>query len=187
MMVPDKTHLYFIALIATEGLAEKIRQLQLYCSETYQSKKALRSPPHVTLIPPFREDVSIEEILQEKLTPFFSTYSSLTIELNGFGKFDSSVIFIKPVANAYLENMQEDLRNYLSRSFSFVEPISSRKFNPHVTIASGDLRKKYFHPAWEEFESKVFNETWNVPSAHLLKHDGKMWHPVIEFPFHLGK
>src|SRR5258705_492125 len=94
MMVPDKTHLYFIALIAAEELAEKIRGLQLYCSETYQSKKALRSPPHVTLIPPFREDVSIEEILQEKLTPFFGTYHSFNVELDGFGKFDSSVIFI---------------------------------------------------------------------------------------------
>src|SRR5688500_5382858 len=136
MMSADITHLYFIALIVREGLAEKIRELQLYCSETYQSKKALRSPPHVTLIPPFREDVSIEKILEEKLVPFFGTYAPFTIELNGFGKFDSSVIFIKPENNSYLETMQEDLRNYLSPNFSFIEPTPFRKFNPHVTIAS---------------------------------------------------
>ena len=94
----DKTHLYFIALVVHGELAEKIRTIQLYCSETYQSKKALRSPPH-------------------------------------------------------------------------------------VTIASGDLRKQFFHPAWQEFESKEFNSTWNVSSAHLLKHDGKKWNPLIEFSF----
>src|SRR5258705_6021141 len=182
MMVPDKTHLYFIALIVREGLAEKIRGLQLYCSETYQTKKALRSPPHVTLIPPFREEISIENILEEKLTPFFGTYHPFNIELNGFGRFDSSVIFIMPEENSYLETLKEDLYSYLSRNFSFVEP-TFRKFNPHVTIASGDLRQRFFHPAWKEFESKTFNATWSVSSAHLLKHDGKKWNPIIEFRF----
>jgi 2'-5' RNA ligase len=71
----DKTHLYFIALVVHGELAEKIRTIQLYCSETYQSKKALRSPPHVTLIPPFRHDDSIENILDKKLTPFFRQVS----------------------------------------------------------------------------------------------------------------
>jgi len=177
-----KTHLYFIALVVDGELAEKIRGLQLYCSETYHSKKALRSPPHVTLIPPFREEISIENILEEKLTPFFGTYHSFNVELNGFGRFDSSVIFIQPEKNAYLQTMQEDLHSYLSRNFSFIEP-ATRKFNPHVTIASGDLRKQYFKAAWQEFESKNFSATWNVSSAHLLKHDGKKWNPVLEFPF----
>jgi 2'-5' RNA ligase len=182
-MSEDKRHLYFIALVVTEGLAEKIRELQLYCAEMYQSKKALRSPPHVTLIPPFREDVSIEKILEEKLNPFFATYAPFAVELNGFGKFDSSVIFIRPEKNSYLETMQEDLHKYMSRNFSFVEPTPSRKFNPHISIATGDLRKKNFHPAWQEFESKTFHGTWNVSSAHLLKHDGKIWNPVVEFRF----
>src|SRR5712671_831140 len=132
----DKTHLYFIALITSGDLFDRIREIQIHCSEEYQSKKALRSPPHVTLIPPFKEETSIENILEEKLTPFFGTYHSFNVELDGFGRFDSSVIFIQPEKNAYLETMQEDLYNYLSRNFSFVEPIS-RKFNPHVTIASG--------------------------------------------------
>lgn len=179
----DKTHLYFIALVTSGDLFDRIREIQLHCEQEYQSKKALRSPPHITLIPPFREETSIENILDKKLSPFFSKYKPFKIELNGFGKFDSRVIFIKPEENSYLSNLQEELRDYLSEDFSFVESNPSRKFNPHVSIATGDLRKKFFPAAWKEFESKTFSETWNVFSAHLLKHDGKKWNPVIEFQF----
>jgi 2'-5' RNA ligase len=183
MESPDKTHLYFIALVTNGDLFDRIREIQLHCAEEYKSKKALRSPPHITLIPPFRQDTSIELVLDKKLTPFFNKHTSLNIELNGFGKFDSRTIFIKPEENSGLINMQEELQYYLSEDFSFIERNPARKFNPHVTIASGDLRKEYFKTAWQEFESKTFSETWNISSAHLLKHDGKKWNPVIEFPF----
>lgn len=179
--------LYFIALITSGDLFDKVREIQLRCAEEYKSKKALRSPPHATLIPPFRQDVSIEITLDKKLNPFFSNYTPFKMELNGFGKFDSRTIFIKPEENSELIKMQEELRYYLSDEFSFIEREPARKFNPHVTIASGDLRKQYFHSAWEEFEGKLFHEEWNVSSAHLLKHDGKKWNPVIEFPFSAGK
>ena len=175
--------LYFIALVTTGALAEKIRQIQVYCSETYQSKKALRSPPHVTLVPPFRQDESIENILREKLTPFFQKYSPFTLELNGFGRFDNRVIFIRPEKNPYLQKLEEELRHFLSADFSFIERTPSRAYNPHITIASGDLRKKIFPSAWQEFEHKTFNDRWNVTSAHLLRHDGKVWNPAIEFAF----
>lgn len=175
--------LYFIALVVSGELAEQVREIQLHCSEEYKSKKALRSPPHVTLIPPFRQDVSIEIALDKKLKPFFNKYAVFEIELNGFDKFDSRTIFIKPEENPYLVKMQEELRYFLNDDYAFIEREPSRKFNPHVTIASGDLRKQFFHPAWQEFENKKFHETWNVTSAHLLKHDGKKWNPVLEFPF----
>ncbi len=179
----DKAQLYFIALVVDGLLSEKIREIQLYCSEEYKSKKALRSPPHITLIPPFRQDPSIEIILEKKLTPFFGKYASFIVELNGFGRFDSRTIFIRPEKNSHLQTFQEDLRNYLSEDFSFIESTLSREYNPHVTVASGDLSKKYFHPAWQEFEKKTFNETWTVSSAHLLKHVGKRWNPLMEFTF----
>jgi len=183
MISSDKTHLYFIALVTSGVLLERIREIQLHCSEEYRSKKALRSPPHITLLPPFREDSSIEIVLEKKLTPFFSKYIPFSIDLNGFGRFGSRVIFIKPEKNSYLEALEKDLLNYLNEDFSFVEPALSREYNPHVTIASGDLSKNYFYPAWQEFEGKTFKESWNVSSAHLLRHDGKIWNPVIEFPF----
>lgn len=182
----NKAQLYFIALVVTGALSERIREIQLHCSEEYKSKKALRSPPHITLIPPFKEDSSIEIVLEKKLTPFFGRYVPFSIELGGFGRFDSRVIFIKPTKNSHLETLHTDLRNYLGADFPFVERSPSREYHPHITIASGDLSKKYFHPAWQEFESKAFNETWNVSSADLLKHDGKVWNPVMEFPFNAG-
>ena len=174
-------HLYFIALAATGDLAEKIRLIRVHCSEKYRSKKALRSPPHITLIPPFKQEASIEAVIEKKLTPFFRKYSPFVIDLNGFGRFDNRVIFIKPEKNPYLQKLEEELRNFLSEEFSFIEPKPARAFNPHVTIASGDLSKKNFHPAWQEFENMTFHEMWSVSSAHLLKHDGKKWNPVIEF------
>ena len=178
--------LYFIALVTTGSLAEKIRQIQVYCSETYQSKKALRSPPHVTLIPPFRQEEVIESVLEKKLTPFFHQYVPFTLELNGFGRFDSRVIFIKPEKNSYLQKLEEEFRKFLSADFSFIEGTPARTYNPHITIASGDLRKKFFHSAWQEFENRLFNETWDVTSVHLLKHDGRVWNPVKEFLFGAG-
>ena len=182
-MSDDNTHLYFIALVAGGALSERIREIQTHCSEEYKSKKALRSPPHITLIPPFRDEASVENILKQTLTPFFNKYHAFNVELDGFGRFDSRVIFIKPRENSYLETLHEELQNYLSKDFSFIEKEASRKFNPHVTIASGDLNKRFFQPAWQEFENKSFSQTWNVLAVHLLKHDEKRWNPILEFLF----
>ncbi|MFM7858912.1 MAG: 2'-5' RNA ligase family protein, partial [Flammeovirgaceae bacterium] len=55
-------------------------------------------------------------------------------------------------------------------------------FQPHVTIAFRDLRKPMFERAWEEFKHRNFKAEFTVDSIALLKHNGKHWNVIMEFP-----
>lgn len=46
--------LYFIALVLPSPLYEEVTRLKEYFRDRYNSKAALRSPPHITLHMPFK-------------------------------------------------------------------------------------------------------------------------------------
>ena len=59
--------LYFIAMIAGGKEAGIIRSLQEEMCQLYEVCQALKSPPHITLIPPFRSTEENKSALIEFL------------------------------------------------------------------------------------------------------------------------
>jgi 2'-5' RNA ligase len=53
-MVEEK--LYFIAIIPPQPYKEKIAGIKQSFAEIYHVSHALKSPPHITLIPPFKTE-----------------------------------------------------------------------------------------------------------------------------------
>jgi len=175
--------LYFIAILPHEQLRQEVTALKNYMAEKYFSKAALTSPPHITLFPPFRKRDDFEKPLADSLCAFAQLQQSFEISLNGFGCFKPAVIFIQPEENESLNSMYSSLLLHLKTSINLQDAQNERPYHSHMTIATRDLKKNFFHTAWEEFRDKEFKRKFEVKSIFVLKHNGKTWDIIQEYPF----
>src|SRR5689334_16324856 len=108
-------NLKLIAILIPDPLAAHVKAEQKYIADHFGPKHALRTPPHITLIPPL--EVSDEEI--KKIISIGKEIStqmqSFTLELNGFGAFNPRVVFIKVIENKILNNLYRLWRENLEK------------------------------------------------------------------------
>jgi len=178
------TNLYFIALLTPEDIEEKIIAIQQNVSAKFQSRHALKSPPHITLVPPFKYEGVSEKDITEPLIKFFLPSSPFAVLLDGFHCFEKNkVVFINVVQNEPMKKLYDALFEFVKNNLPIVLQQQQSQFTAHLTIASRDLRREMFHLAWNEYKEKTFSENWIADSAFLLRHTGKEWVPVKEFKF----
>ena len=178
---------FFIALLPTQEIQQFAQKIQRYFAEVYNSCAALRSPPHITLQPPFEWDMQDLPKLEQKLTDFAQMRSPVPMILDGFAAFKPRVIFINVFKNPELLAIQKALMNEMESSFEIVDEKSkTRSFCPHLTVAFRDLTKVNFYKAWDEFKEKQFYFEFIVPQLTLLIHSGKGWQICKEFIFSLN-
>lgn len=175
---------FFIALLPPQDVQEEITQIKQYFANIYNSKAALKSPPHVTLQPPFIWDIEDLSRLEEQLQAFCYSHGSLSMILDGFAAFKPRVIYIDVFKTPELLALQQALMSHLASSLAIVDPVSnSRPFAPHLTVAFRDLTKPNFHQAWSEFQHKPIQFEFMINHLTLLSHNGKMWEIYQEFLF----
>lgn len=175
---------FFIALLPPQEVQEVASQIQHYFAEVYQSKAALKSPPHITLQPPFEWEFSNVSSLEEQLQKFSQTQFTLSITLDGFAAFKPRVIYMNVLKMPDLLLMQKDLMFHLESELQIVDPVSkSRPYTPHLTVAFRDLTKPNFHQAWAEFQTKELYFEFSIDRLTLLIHNGKMWEVHQQFLF----
>lgn len=186
MVKPDSKQepyaLYFIALVLPPPLDEEVSRLKEYFRDRYNSKAALRSPPHITLHMPFKWKEKREPELIRALEKFSLGRHPVTVELKNFGCFPPRVIFIDVVKTSELEQLQKDLVKFCRSELNLTHANwRDNPFNPHVTLAFRDLRKDRFAEAWKEFHGREFGATVLINAITLLKHNGQQWQGVEAF------
>lgn len=169
--------LFFIALIPPEPLRSLVQKLKARFSSSFSTKKALNSPPHITLIPPFRTDEAEITSIVNQIEEFVLNESTFEITLMGFGAFQPRVIYIDVEPNNNLESLQKRLSSTLMVTN---EP---KQFKPHLTIATRDLTPEKFRRAWNIYKNEPFNESFHATAVYLLKHNGRSWDIYQEYPF----
>ncbi len=177
--------LYFIAIIPPDPIFSFALQQKEYIAEYYNSKAALRSPPHITLHMPFRLKESREALLIEYLDNLAKSNPQFLLKCDGFGAFEPRVIYINLDRPDALVNLQRNIGQLMKQQMHlFNANYKDKVFNPHMTIAFRDLRKAMFHKAWEEFRVKKYTTSFMTDSFALLKHDSRHWQ--VHQRFHLS-
>lgn len=175
---------FFIALLPPDEIQQVVRKVQQHFVEVYNSSAALRSPPHITLQPPFEWELKDLPKLEQTLTEFVKTRSPIPIILDGFAAFKPRVIFINVIKTPELLEGQKALMNHLELSLEIVHEVSKNRFYaPHLTVAFRDLTKQNFYQAWDEFKQQELYFEFLVPQLTLLIHNGKSWDISQEFSF----
>ena len=176
--------LYFIALVPDEPVLSEVWQLKEEMKRRFETKAALRSPPHITLHMPFKWSATKELLLYNTLEQIGKSHRRFTIELKGYGAFEPRVIYVNVSENIQLAELQNSVIKKAASEWHIYPMRDSRPFRPHMTIAFRDLKKAKFYEAWQEFEDRNFAQTMSVHKLHLLKHTGKHWE--IQKSFDLG-
>jgi 2'-5' RNA ligase len=176
---------FFIALLPPSTVQTEVTQIKEYFRDHHGSGAALRSPPHITLFPPFRWADAAITPLSTTLTHFAQSQTPPTIELSGFGAFPLRVIYIHVEKTPSLMALQASLVTHLRASLGLQSPARSRHraFTPHLTVAFRDLKPAAFRRSWPDFQARPFAATFTVPNLTLLRHDGQRWQVHQPFPF----
>jgi len=175
--------MYFIAVVAPDEINEQVLKWKNYMKENHGCVVALRSPAHITLVPPFWMDESLQSKLISSITEFSKVQRPFQIRLKNFSAFKPRVIFLFVEPNQELEGMQNELANTLISAASFPIEQEQRPFAAHLTIATRDLHKKAFHEAWAVFKEKKYEAAWTVGGISLLRHDEKKWEVIFTSQF----
>ena len=151
--------------------------------EKFGCEAALRSPAHITLVPPFWMNPDLEDSLRTSLIKFSGSQHDFPVQLSNFSNFQPRVIFIDVIQNKRLENLQNELLRSLLSEDIYPLKKDERPFHPHVTIATRDLHKKSFYEAWEHFKEKKYEAEWTAGGVSLLCHNKKNWDVIATSQF----
>ena len=168
-------HLYFFAIVPPFEIADEITKFKEEADHRYNARHALKSPPHITLVPPFWMQDSQLKGLDHLMEVWSGKQSSFYLTLNGFDCFPPRVIFVANEESKELSTMQDALSQ---ASFAYHKKAKDpkRPFHPHMTIAFKDLKKSVFKEAWLYFSEKKFQRTFKVDQVCLLVHKERKWH-----------
>lgn len=179
-----RENLYFIALIPKRELREKINAFKQDFATRFNSIKALKVYPHITLKAPFKCVENAHKELVKWFNELHIKQKPFSVELRDFGAFPNSknpVVYVHPMHSKKLQYMQKEI----IASFSSLFPVDLNKvdidFNPHVTVAYRDLEPAMFQKAWAEYKDKSFNEAFEVDAFYLLQHDTKKWNIIATY------
>lgn len=177
--------LFFIAILPPLEIQRSANEVKHYFAEIYNSKAALKSPPHITLQSPFYWETDRLGELKTVLAEFTHQQAYIPIILDGFAVFKPRVIYIDVRKTPQLLAVQKALMQQLELSLNIVHTSKTRPFTPHMTVGFKDLTKANFYRAWEEFKNKPFDAIFTASELTLLQFDGKKWQ--IDAEFYLSK
>jgi 2'-5' RNA ligase len=160
--------MYFMAIVCPAEVEERVQKYKLWLQQRFGCTNALKSPAHITMIPPFwwKED---EEYLLQQWLYDFKDYDSFAVATGGIDTFGKNVLFIDVLPNDRLSALHDAVQQYFTRQSGGVIKTDNRSFSPHITLATrdikpGDLEKAIFH-----FREKTFHRTFMVETISLLK------------------
>ncbi|MGL5062752.1 MAG: 2'-5' RNA ligase family protein [Microcoleus sp.] len=178
------SHELLTALIPPPDIQQHITEIKLYFAQYYNSRGALKLPPHITLQPPFEWPVADVPKLEESLRAFAASRLPVAVTLSGFGAFAPRVIYADVVRSSLLLELQQDLMSYVAANLGIVHPADrTHPFVPHMTVAFRDLTEENFHAARLEFAGRSLYFEFTAPALTLLIHDGDRWNVGTEFLF----
>lgn len=170
--------MYFIAIVLPQVLNEKILLYKNFMLEKFQCKVGLKSPAHITIVPPFWMEEEKEAALLTTVDSISKEVRSFEVATDNFSAFQPRTIFIATMPNERLNEVKTLSDNFFKQQPDYKIKIDNRPFHPHITIATRDLHKKNFYEAWAIFENKVFKEEWIATGISVLKHNKKNWDVV---------
>src|SRR5215218_9361118 len=115
-------NMYFIAIVLPEKLNEKILHYKNYMQEKYGCRVALKSPAHITMIPPYWMEEEKEAPLKNDLDRLSNTLESFIISTNHFSAFRPKTIFVALAPNDQLQEVKKKTDSFFMSNLAY--PIS---------------------------------------------------------------
>ncbi len=175
--------LFFIAVLPDEQIQREVTGFKHYLTEQFGASHALKSPPHLTLFPPFKWQSNRVQELVQTLDDFAAEQTPFTLQLKNFSSFPPRVLFVDVARSEALRALQQDLEQYLAKQLQLVNEREQHGFNAHMTIAHKDLKRELYPKAWAYFAKQTYERTFLVETITLLEHQQGKWEAFEAFGF----
>jgi 2'-5' RNA ligase len=149
--------------------------------QQFNCKVALKSPAHITLIPPFQMRDSDQSDMADILSRVALEHNSFSIQLKNFAAFKPRVIYIDVLPNPLLNELKTKTEDALLQSNRFKIKKEERPFHPHITIANRDLEKEDFKEAWQHFQHISYEISFMADAISLLRNHDRKWYVATSF------
>jgi 2'-5' RNA ligase len=170
--------MYYVAIVCPDNLNNKIKGFKLWMQEKFGCKVALKSPAHITIIPPFWFDINKEIIILQAISSFQSSVESIEVELTNFGHFTKRVLYISIKPNVHLERLKHEIEDHLIALPGNVIKKETKPFIPHITIANRDVKPPDFDKAWAHFMNRKFEAIFETQQISILKLSEGKWSAI---------
>jgi 2'-5' RNA ligase len=175
-----KLNLHYIALLPADDVSLQLRRYQAQAKARFGVCSAMRSLPHLTLIPPVRLDELQLTSIKSRLSSISAKTSGFYLASNGWDHFSQHCIYLSITTSEQLL----DLNNNLELSFKHL--ICRRQevnFTPHISLVTRDINHSKFaeiyqwvqnlgYPALVPFlQLVVFSQTatgWQIAASNKL-------------------
>jgi len=167
-------NLYFLAILPSKEIGAEINAFKEEVKERFFSSHAMRSPSHITILPPFWLEPEKIPGLQTELEAGIQSLFPIWIKLNNIGKFEPNVLFVQVEENNKLLDChltcKKIVENNLSSKMSMNHP-----FHPHMTIAFKDLDPQLLTKAYDYFQNKNYKAEFKSFRISILQYENGRW------------
>ena len=171
--------IYFVAVLPDQTLQDEVTEFKEYAAEHFNTKRALTSPPHITIQSPFRWNKHNLHPIRVTLEKVCKSHTPFEISLKNFDKFAPRVIFVDVELSDDLIWLHQNLQSQMKEEHGLEDRFDG--FHPHMTVAFKDLKKKIFPNAWKYFSKVKYQKTFLANQLTLLEHNGKNWEILETF------
>ena len=172
---------YFIAILPDQTLQDEVTEFKQYAAEHFNTKRALTSPPHITIQPPFRWNQHNLHPIRVTLEKVCKSHKPFEVSLKNFNNFAPRVIFVDVELSDNLSWLHQNLQSQMKTQHRLEDRFDG--FHPHMTVAFKDLKKRIFPDAWKYFSKLKYEKKFTASQLILLEHNGKIWKKLESFPF----
>jgi 2'-5' RNA ligase len=142
---------FFVAVELPQPISDRAWEVHHHLANIDSQIKTLKSPPHITLLPPFPWETEDLPKLQASLRTFAASQPPFAIALDGFGGFKPKVVYIKVVENPNLEQLYRNLVSHVETELDFLP-------KPLQKQSSSESRKATARPHPSPSQSNVASE-----------------------------
>jgi 2'-5' RNA ligase len=167
--------LYFLAVVLPDALNAEIKGFKTHMLQEYGCKVALKSPAHITVIPPYWMELELEASLLQDVQALAAPFAPFPLKLQHFSAFKPRTLFVAVQPSEQLYRLKMAADDFFTRHTPYKAKPDSHSFHPHVTIATRDLHKKTFAEAWQFYETKHYERSFTATGLSVLRHNQKQW------------
>lgn len=166
---------YFIALLAPTEIDQAVLSWKHDLRERYGCTVALKSPAHITLIPPYQMNPEMEPEVLGFLRQFTARQPMLPFSVSGFDHFGHRTIYLAVDKNPDLQHLYSLLRRQFGDQFPGFRLLLHKDFHPHITIANRDVPREAFAEILNNFQQLPYHAAGQFEAIALLRLEQGRW------------
>lgn len=178
----------FIGILTPPDLTAAVEEARGWMKKSWGCRSGMKTPPHITLIPPFPQLPGTPEPEENDLTNFVRGLNTelrdshrlpLEIALEGVGHFGPRTLFFSVKPTPALVNLQSAMEARIRERWP--DLLGKNTFHPHLTVANRDIPPEALAPSLEWLGKRAPSRQFPCSRVTLFLWKEEQWkvHEVL--------